>query len=247
MRFIPLASSSAGNAYIVDDGESRILLECGLTFKKLQKLSGFNLRVAGCLVTHEHGDHAKCYPQLLKNGVRVYATEGTRDALEEPLLDVMERDGADAYKEFLVGSFRVLPFRTFHDAREPVGFLIQSRADGDKLAFATDTVNLAYQFPGVGVMAIECNHSDYLVKRIAELPKDKVKHLKRASNTHMSLSRAYDFILNQRDKSWLREVWLLHLSDAFSDEETFRQAMEFAVSETGGRVTLRVAPKEISV
>lgn len=242
MRFIPLASSSAGNAYIVDDGESRILLECGLTFKKLQKLSGFNLRVAGCLVTHEHGDHAKCYPQLLKNGVRVYATEGTRDALEEPLLDVMERDGADAYKPFLVGSYRVLPFRTFHDAREPVGFLIQSRADGDKLAFATDTVNLAYQFPGVGVMAIECNHGDHLLKRIDELPKGKVAHLIRASNTHMSLARCCDFLLTL-DKSWLREVWLLHLSDAFSDEETFRQAAEIAAGE---RVAVRVAPKEIS-
>ena len=241
MRFIPLASSSAGNAYIVDDGESRLLLECGLTFKKLQKLSGFDIHVAGCLVTHEHGDHAKCYPQLLKNGVRVYATEGTRDALEEPLLDVMERDGADTYKEFIIGSFRVLPFRTFHDAREPVGFLIQSRADADKLAFATDTVNLAYQFPGVGIMAIECNHGDHLVKRIAELPKDKVKHLKRASNTHMSLSRCYDFLLTL-DKTWLREVWLLHLSDAFSDEEAFRRAAEIAV---GGGVTVRAARKEI--
>ena len=241
MRFIPLASSSAGNAYIVDDGESRLLLECGLPFKKLQRLSGYNLRVAGCLVTHEHGDHAKCYPQLLKNGVRVCATEGTRDALEEPLLDVMERDGADAYKEFLVGSFRVLPFRTFHDAREPVGFLIQSRADGDKLAFATDTVNLAYQFPGVGVMAIECNHGDHLLRRIAELPSGAAKHLKRASNTHMSLSRCCEF-LQKLDKSWLREVWLLHLSDAFSDEGTFRLAIELAVGE---RVRVRVAPKEI--
>ena len=245
MRFIPLASSSAGNAYIVDDGESRILLECGLTFKKLQKLSGFNLRVAGCLVTHEHGDHAKCYPQLLKNGVRVYATEGTRNALEEPLLDVMERDG-DSYKEFFVGSFRVLPFRTFHDAREPVGFLIQSRADGDKLAFATDTVNLAYQFPGVGVMAIECNHGDHLVKRIAELPANKAAHLKRASNTHMSLSRCYDFLLNL-DKSWLRTVWLLHLSDAFSDKKTFREAIEFAMSDSEHKIEVRVAPREITV
>lgn len=239
MRFIPLASSSAGNAYIVDDGESRLLLECGLPFKKLQRLSGYNLRVAGCLVTHEHGDHAKCHAQLLKNGVRVYATAGTRDALEEPLLDVMERDG-DSYKEFFVGSFRVLPFRTFHDAREPVGFLIQSRADGDKLAFATDTVNLGYQFPSVGIMAVECNHGDHLVKRIAELPSGAAKHLRRASNTHMSLSRCCDF-LQKLDKSWLREVWLLHLSDAFSDEETFRQAVEIAVGE---RVRVRVAPKE---
>ena len=43
MRFEALASSSAGNAYIVEDGETRILLECGISHKKLLKLSGFAL------------------------------------------------------------------------------------------------------------------------------------------------------------------------------------------------------------
>lgn len=54
-----LASGSTGNAYAVDDGESALLLEAGLPAKRI--LSGFLPllpRVAGCLITHEHGDHA---------------------------------------------------------------------------------------------------------------------------------------------------------------------------------------------
>ena len=47
-----------------------------------------------------------------------------------------------------LGSFDILPFPTFHDAAEPMGFLIRSRTDGDKLVFATDTVNLLR--PGAG-------------------------------------------------------------------------------------------------
>ena len=51
MRFTSLASSSAGNAYIVDDGKNRILLECGLTYPKLQKMTGYTLtKFSACLV-----------------------------------------------------------------------------------------------------------------------------------------------------------------------------------------------------
>ena len=53
MRFTALASSSAGNAYIVDDSETRILLECGISHRKLKQLSGFSLsQFSACLVSH---------------------------------------------------------------------------------------------------------------------------------------------------------------------------------------------------
>ena len=241
MKFIPLASGSSGNAYLIDDGETRLALECGVTFTKLRKLAGFDLsNIAACFITHEHGDHAKCADKIIQRGVRVYATAGTRDALNNPLINALKSDGRGGYQAFQAGSYDVLPFRVFHDAAEPVGYFIQSRADGDRLIFATDTVNLAYQFPGVTIAAIECNHDDAIVERIHELPERQAKHLKRASNTHMSVSRCCRF-LAKIDKSRLREVYLLHLSDAFSNETAFRTAAERVVGP-GVRVT--VCPKE---
>ena len=72
MRFTSLASSSAGNAYIVDDGKNRLLLECGLTYPKLQKMTGYTLtKFSACLVSHEHKDHAKSAANLLKKGMNV--------------------------------------------------------------------------------------------------------------------------------------------------------------------------------
>ena len=44
MIFRSLASSSKGNAYIVTGGETTILLECGLPYKKLEKLSKITVR-----------------------------------------------------------------------------------------------------------------------------------------------------------------------------------------------------------
>lgn len=56
MKIDALASSSHGNAYIVTDGKTSVLLECGVTYKKLKQLTGFNLnKFAGCLVSHSHG------------------------------------------------------------------------------------------------------------------------------------------------------------------------------------------------
>ena len=117
MKLIPLASSSHGNAYLVEDGTTCLLIECGVSWKKLQKLTGFGVSgIAGCLISHEHKDHAGCYEQLIRSGVPVYASRGTAEALGCEQLEPLENREAVA-----LGSFDVLPFPTFHDAAEPMG------------------------------------------------------------------------------------------------------------------------------
>ena len=134
MKFQALASSSAGNAYIVSDNDTRILLECGVTHKNLQKLSGFSLsEFQACLVSHEHKDHAKAVAELISRGMEVYMSQGTAEALDAEAVTLIEH-----MEQFNVGSLDIVPFTTFHDAKEPLGFLIKSRVDGDVLAFATD-------------------------------------------------------------------------------------------------------------
>ena len=80
MKFKALASSSTGNAYIVSDNDTRILLECGVSHKKLQKLSGFSLsEFQACLVSHEHKDHAKSVQELIERGMEVYKSQAEYD------------------------------------------------------------------------------------------------------------------------------------------------------------------------
>ena len=233
MIFTPLASSSHGNAYLLDDGRTCLLIECGVSYKKLQKLTGFDTTgVVGCLVSHEHKDHAGCYEQLIKNGVPVYASKGTAEALGCDLFEILEdREPAT------IGTLDVLPFPTFHDAAEPFGFLIRSQVDGDKLVFATDTVNLGYQFPGATLVAIECNYDEEILALAQRMP-EKVRH--RISNAHMSVLRACDW-LERLDKSRVREVYLMHLSDACSNEWKFRRLVERAV---GAKIKVIICPKE---
>lgn len=221
MRFESFASSSAGNAYAVSDAETTILIECGLTHKALQKAVGFELsRFAACLVSHEHKDHAKCVDELVKRGMPVYMSYGTANALDTDAAMLVEH-----MEQFNVGSLDIIPFTTFHDSAEPLGFLVKSRIDGDVLAFATDTVNLRYKFPGLNILAIEANYDREILDRCEKLP-EKVRH--RITNSHMEIDTLCDY-LRSLDLSKCREIHLLHLSDAMSREVHFIEKVTHAV------------------
>ena len=223
MKFEALASSSSGNAYVVTDRDTRILVECGVSHKKLQKLSGFSLNeFQACLVSHEHKDHAKAVTDLISRGMAVYMSPGTAEALETDAVNLIEH-----MEQFNVGSLDIVPFTTFHDAAEPLGFLIKSRVDGDVLAFATDTVNLRYKFPGLNILAIEANYDKHILERCEKMP-EKVRY--RITNSHMEIDTLCDY-LRSLDLSQCREIHLLHLSDATSHEGHFMNKVARAVPQ----------------
>ena len=87
----------------------------------------------------------------------------------------------------------------------------------DVYAFATDTVNLRYKFPGLNILAIEANYDRKILDRCEKLP-EKVRH--RITNSHMEIDTLCDY-LRSLDLSECREIHLLHLSDAMSDEGGF--------------------------
>lgn len=218
MIFQSLASSSSGNAYLVSDGQTHILIECGLSHKKLQQACGFKLTsLDAVLISHEHKDHSQCVDKILSSGIPVYLSQGTARALELPekLLDMATEMVAG--EQFTVGTMVIKPFSTFHDAQEPMGFVMQSTVDWDVFAFATDTVNLPYNFPGVNILALEANFQQDILDRSERMP-EKTK--KRVSNTHMEIDKLCE-CLRRMDLRSCRELWLLHLSSAMSHEGQF--------------------------
>ena len=213
MKFNSFASSSSGNVYTVSDAETTLLIECGLPFKKLQKLVGFDVgRFSACLVSHSHADHSKCVKELISRGIKVYMSYGTAEKLGVENVEIVE-----AMEQFNIGSFDCTSFEVFHDDPEPLGFLIKSRVDGDIFVFATDTVNLRYKFPGLKLLAIEANFDPEILARSERMP-DKIKH--RIENTHMSIDVLCDY-LRTLDMSQCRQIYLLHLSDSTSHEWNF--------------------------
>ena len=222
IRIKTLASGSSGNAYLIDDGHSQLLLECGINFKDIQIALNFKTsNLAGCLVSHEHKDHSKGLEDVLKAGIDVYASQGTIDAegIKHHRLKPIQ-----AKKQFEIGTWKVLPFDVEHDAAEPLGFLMQSR-NGGKLLFATDTYYVRYKFRGLTHMMIECNYSmDILEENIASGRVHKAMK-QRLLKSHFSLENVKEF-LKANDLSKVQEIHLMHLSNDNSDEARFKREIQ---------------------
>lgn len=230
MEIKALGSSSKGNCYIVSDGVTVLLLDCGVPIRQI--LVGIDFKpnsVAGCLVTHSHGDHVKSARKLSEiYGIQIYASAGCVAAA-----DILGRvTTVCSLREFSAGTFRVLPFDVEHDAPEPLGFLLKSTVTGEKLLYFTDTYYLKYRFSGVTHILCEANYSlDILHEKIdiGAIPKFLGE---RVMSSHMSIDHLLD-MLRKNDLSCLQRIYLCHLSDSNSNAAEFKRRVQEA---TGAEV-----------
>ncbi|MBU9711101.1 MBL fold metallo-hydrolase [Evansella tamaricis] len=217
-----LASSSKGNAYYVTDGVTPLLLECGISFRDIQKRLNFNTKdIRGCLVTHEHKDHSKAISEVMKAGINIYLSPGTANAIGAKGHRIKT---VEAKRQFNIGTWTILPFDVEHDVSEPLGFLLANK-QGDKLLFATDTYYIKYKFKGLTHLMVECNYSlDILNDNIANGSVPQVMK-KRLLRSHMNLENFKEF-LRANDLTKVQEIWILHLSDSNSDENRFKREVQ---------------------
>ena len=216
MNLLVLGSSSAGNAYLLTatDGE-RLLIECGVKHTDLLRAMDFDLAsLSGCLLSHEHGDHAREVRWVTSRRIPLYCSHGTAEALGisgDPMLRPLT-----SKRTVQVGSFSILPFSVQHDAREPLGYLVEHREMG-RLAFITDSYLLSFRLPKVTHWMIECNYSQGLIEeRLASGALHPAQY-KRTLKSHMSLDACRTTLL-RHDLRQARQIILLHLSDGNADE-----------------------------
>ena len=225
MTFTSIASSSKGNAYLVEaTGAYPLLIEAGLPIRALRSLLNYGMsHLAGCLISHEHGDHSKAVKDLLKSGVDCWMSPGTARALS---VDTHHRTNLLFQKlEMSVGPWLVRSFPLSHDAAEPIGFLIAG--GGDVLLFIPDTEYVEPRFVGVTIAAVECNHIEDILS--ANIQRGAIAGVvgRRVRRNHMSLQTVID-MLKANDLRRCRAIYLLHLSDANSDERRMKLEVQQA-------------------
>ena len=220
MDFNQLYSGSSGNLYTVTaNNGKRLLIECGVTWSKLQRALKYDLNgIEACFLTHEHEDHSKAVKNVLKAGIDVYCSHGTVDALG---LDNERRIGVVADKTLVkLEDFQVYCFDTNHDAAEPLGFIV--RADNEFLLFAIDTSHITQQFKyQFNIIAIECSFEAEILHSRVESGAIPESCAKRLLESHMEKQTTIDYIDKFCDLSKCREIDLLHMSsDNINSEKT---------------------------
>lgn len=219
MEIKPIASSSKGNAYLISDGQTAILIECGLPIKELKTKTDFFKNVDACLVSHSHNDHAKSLKDVLANGITCYALKETFEAK-----GIKNHHRAKAIKDkedFRVGTFKIIPLEMFHDV-PCVGFLIYSIATNEKLLFATDTYMIKYAINGLDYIMIEANYDVNLVED------DGLRE--RLIKSHMSIETTVKY-LKSINLERVKKIYLMHLSSRHSNEEDFKKRVQAATGK----------------
>jgi len=223
MKIKILASGSTGNSYWISDGTTSLLLDAGIPFKSIQKGCDFNLTsLGGCLITHEHGDHAKAGTDLMRRSVDVYTSQGTANACGwsgHRLRIVKDRE------TFSIGTFDVLAFDVEHDCAEPLGYVMHSKITGDKLLYLTDSFYTKYRFAGLTHILCECNYDREILMGNIRSGDIEPFVAKRIMNSHMSIDTLLE-MLQANDMSSVRQIYLLHISERNGHAENFKERVQ---------------------
>jgi len=244
MEFYTLASSSGGNAALVRCGGTAVLLDAGISARRItQSLALLGMtpdELDAILITHEHSDHVSGLATLTKKyAVPVYASRGTAHFLPQTasVLRMFDAGGA-----FAVGELEIHSFRTSHDAADSVDYRIDG-ADGSVGAltdtgYVTDAA--AQMLEGVDTLLLEANHDVEMLKS-GPYP----YHLKQrilGNHGHLSNAAAAEFALHCV-KNGTADILLAHLSAENNTPEAAEYTVARKLQAGGCSVRLGVAPR----
>jgi len=165
LNLISLFSSSKGNCTYVCSDNTKILIDIGVSTKRLvESLNAKQINpeeIQGILITHEHSDHIKGIKVFSKRyNVPVFASKNTWPTLVS--LDIKNdlKNDFEPNIKFTIGDIDVLPFSIPHDAIDPCGFNLMCKKE--KVTIATDighiTPSLLASFENSQTILLESNH-----------------------------------------------------------------------------------------
>ena len=252
MKFTVLGSGSTGNAILIAAGETRVLVDAGMSAREIVRrlsLVGEDVaRLDGVVITHEHGDHSGGLRVLMKSlNCPIYISGATREAYisehprgassEEPrrraeiLRDCTEEITSSC--DFQIGEIDFHPFTVPHDAVDT--FALTATHKGVRLATLLDlghiTTLVQEQLRNCHAIVIESNHNRDMLKACTVYPWElKQRILSRTG--HLS---------NEDVAEWLRDgfdgtashIVLAHLSQRANNPYVAKLSAETALQQRG--------------
>jgi phosphoribosyl 1,2-cyclic phosphodiesterase len=254
MRYASLASGSKGNCHAIDDGESTLLIDAGISLRQIKarlELLGWRAeQVRGLALTHEHTDHVRAVSVILnRTDWTILATPTTLEAVEiaqgievpksrwVPLKAGQAKDWE---------GWRIHPFAVPHDAIDPVAYRVE--AGGGRLAVITDlgyATALAVEYAsGLDLLALESNHDVEMLREGDYPPQLKKRILGRLG--HLSNETCAEMLAKVVSPE-LRHVVLAHLSEQNNDPALAKLASSDVLARAGSGAALHVASQDTAL
>ncbi len=244
-----LASGSSGNSFLIQAGETLVLLDAGFS---ASTLLGFIMqvgvdpsRIQGILLTHEHSDHiCGVSPLARKLKIPIYGNAATLAATLSKAAETEAR-ALPTGSEFNVGELEVRSFPIHHDAAEPVGYKLSY---GDrKICYVTDTghlcANLYREMDGASLVILESNHDTHKLMN-GPYP-DRLKRRILGDHGHLSNDAAGKGLAQISVGDRPVCVWLAHLSSKNNTPTLAKRAAELGLMDGDPRnVRLSVAKRD---
>lgn len=231
MRFALLGSGSRGNATLVEQNGTLVMLDCGFscreTERRMARLGYSPADLDAVVVTHEHGDHVRGVPALArKYGTPVWMTHGTARRLRDD--NIPELHFYDGSTDMELGALLVRPFTVPHDAGEPCQVTFDDGAR--RLGVLTDTgritPHILESLDAADALLLECNHDTGMLAAGPYTP--ALKQRVGGPLGHLSNDQAAG-LLTQLDTSRLQHLVAAHISDKNNRPELASTALATAL------------------
>ncbi len=246
--FLSLISGSSGNATLVKYKNTTLLIDCGMSGKKLEQAIGdismTCFDIDALLITHEHIDHTRGAGVISrKYNIPLYMTKGTHLSSDLGKIPSENINYISKDSQFEIGDIGIVPFEISHDAKEPVGYSFYT---DKKLTLATDcgvlTEDIQKHLLGSDEIILESNHDPDLLMYGAypmSLKRRIMSDLGHLSN--MDAAKMAVKLLN----SGTKKIMLGHLSQENNTPdiayETTKNALIYEGARLGEDISLSVA------
>lgn len=209
-------SGSDGNCYIVSDGTTNIMLECGVQYvymmSCLRKIGLSITNIQACLISHAHSDHCSCIKYIAKFDIPIICTKQTKEknlsSLKNKEVSLLD----DIHNIITIGKIQIMPLKVYHGDADCYGFIFHD--NDDTILFLTDFSVMKYDLSNMKFtkIYIETNYNDNLIdKLLMEDDDSKFIKYKRQITVHCSLDNAIRY-LKSFDLSKCTKIVGIHLS-----------------------------------